>query len=250
MNISAAIETPKCREGAICILNKYCDRKWNKEIAKKITEVKFSKGQNIFHEGLPVFGAYFIQTGKVVIFNTGKNWAKQILHFATEGEMIGLAGYMSKVYMVGSQAIDDSVLCFIKIEDFRDLVRKDNLMAMQLIGLFNNELQHYEIRQKHLSQLRTDVRVAEALLMIMKSFGKLNTYGIVLDIPVSRSIIAETAGTSIENTSRILRKLIGNKVIRKDKRKILIRKPEKLFEMLLDSCCDEAVKKKCLPHLI
>lgn len=250
MNISATLETPKCREGEICLLSKYCNSKWNKEIAKKISKVKFSKGQNIFHEGLPVFGAYFIQTGKVVVFNTGKHWAKQILHFATEGEIIGLAGYKSQVYLVGSQAIDDSVLCFIKIEDFRDLIQKDNFMAMQLIGLFNNELQQYEIRQKHLSQLKTDVRVAEALLMLMKSFGKPNAYGIVLDIPVFRSIIADTAGTSIENTSRILHTLINKNIIRKDKNNILILRPEKLYDMLLDSCCDEAVKKNCLPHLM
>ena len=237
-----------------CLISNYCSTQWKQTIDHHKTIGTYKEKQSIFSEGNLKFGMYFVCHGKVKVFNTGKHDKHHIIRLATSGDILDLEEYVEKNYKISCTALENTVVCFIEKEIFLNLLKENSKFSIALIEYYAKELGHTGLRQQHLVLHNVKSRVAEALLMIKKYFGIAVKEGILLDVNLSQQDIADIAGTAVEEVNRALSVFKKGKIIdyhRKDK--ILLRNVDKLFEMILDDCCEKDMsinQMGCCKHLL
>jgi CRP/FNR family transcriptional regulator len=195
-----------------CFLCSFCIPAWKEAIALHKKTYQFKKGEDIFREGDPVKGIYFIYTGSVKVY---KQWGEQkqlILRFAKAGDILGHRGLGGVVeYPIGATALEDSKACFIS-NDFLEATLKTNPeLTYKLMHFYATELQKAEMRMRDLAHMEVKGRVAEALLELKNIFGVNHDQHIAATI--TRQDIASYAGTTYETVFKFFNELAEEKII-------------------------------------
>lgn len=205
---------------------KSCSPDWIQLISNKKSESKYKKGQHIFIASKPIFGIYFIKTGKIKISSDGWNGKEQIVRLATDGHILGHRGYGKETYPISAAALDESVICFVENHIIYETFMENPGFTYIMMMFYAQELRAVEARIKDMAQMTTTEKVASALLYLKEVFGYTN--GDVLNVNISRKEIAALAGISEEQTVRSLTDLENKKLIAKMKRNIRILNEEML----------------------
>jgi CRP/FNR family transcriptional regulator len=195
-----------------CFLCSFCIPAWKEAIALHKKTYQFKKGEDIFREGDPVKGIYFIYTGSVKVY---KQWGEQkqlILRFAKAGDILGHRGLGGVVeYPIGATALEDSKACFIS-NDFLEATLKTNPeLTYKLMHFYATELQKAEMRMRDLAHMEVKGSVAEALLELRNIFGVNHDQHIAATI--TRQDIASYAGTTYETVFKFFNELAEEKII-------------------------------------
>ncbi len=224
------IDCNKCKNDQ-CLI-KLCDKKWLKLVNGKKHQTVLSKGQPIFLEGYPVFGAYFIQQGKVKICSSNFSGKKQIVRLANDGHILGHRGYSGETYPVEAITLEDSRICFIDNQTLYDAFRSNPEFSFRGMMFYSKELRKSELRSKFFAQMTIEEKVIFAILYIASTFG-LTKKENALDVNLSRQEIAEIAGTNAEQVSRIITSLNKLKLIKTHEKKIIIADKEALKKRIV-----------------
>lgn len=195
-----------------CFINKGCSPQWLFKITEKKTCIKYKSGQQIIHEGSPVFGMYFIYSGKVKVFTSGYNGKEQIVRLAKTGQILGHRGYAREKYPIGAVALEDSWICFVDNDTLSAAFLENSMFTYELMMYYSDELRKSEARNKYMAQMTVYEKIMFALLMLYNHFGFKENSNIV-DIPYSRGDVASIAGTNPDQVSRFLAELKKDKII-------------------------------------
>jgi CRP/FNR family transcriptional regulator len=195
-----------------CFLCSFCIPAWKKAIALHKKTYQFKKGEDIFREGDPVKGIYFIYTGSVKVY---KQWGEQkqlILRFAKAGDILGHRGLGGVVkYPIGATALEDSKACFISNDFLEATLKTNHELTYKLMHFYATELQKAEMRMRDLAHMEVKGRVAEALLELRNIFGVNHDQHIAATI--TRQDIASYAGTTYETVFKFFNELAEEKII-------------------------------------
>lgn len=229
------IKNPTCDncQQSNCFINKFCSRKWKTSLAEHKSFGAYKRNQHIFAEGNIVFGVFFIYSGKVKVFSTGKDDRKQIVRLASSGEMLGLRGMAEKKYLVSGTAMEDSSLCFFHKDIFLKSIKENPDLALQIIQFYAQELCNLQLRQKAFTRFSMKERVAEALLMIKEKYGvKIAGETFLLDVRFTLLDLADLVGSSYEMVIRTMTLLKKEGLVKIQKGKIILNDCERLQKLL------------------
>ena len=101
-------------------------------IEKLITEKSFPKRHIIFWEDDPVKSIYLIKRGNVKLYKTQSDGRSQILNIYGTGGILGFDSLFGNKYLATGETIAESVLCQIKVEDFRKLLENEPAINLLL----------------------------------------------------------------------------------------------------------------------
>lgn len=213
-----------------CFLFKHCAPEWHHQLTAKKTCVRYKKNQQIIREGEYVDGIYFIQSGKVKVYKE-THYRGQIIRLATGGDILGhrVLGE-NKRYPISASTIEDSLICFIEQDTLFRLMKDNAMLSIRMMMYYADELKKTETRLRNMAIMTVRERVADALLMVQKTFGSDN--GSILDVDFSRKDIAEIAGTYAEQVSRYITEFKNEKILDLDGKKIILLQPDKLREII------------------
>ncbi|MFB6307059.1 MAG: Crp/Fnr family transcriptional regulator [Flavobacteriales bacterium] len=211
-----------------CFIQKGCNKEWLNILSDRKTMVTFDKGKEIIHEGNPVFGIYFIYSGKVKVTSTGFNDKRQIVRFTKEGDILGHRGYGGEIYPINAEAMERSEVCFIDNETVHEAFMENVHFTFNLMMYYSKELRNTEARMKYLAQMTVREKVVEALLYIGKVYGEdEGKRGLRLDI--ERREVGEFAGVNADQVSRVLSILKEEDTLTTDAKKLFIKSPSALY---------------------
>jgi CRP-like cAMP-binding protein len=164
-------------------------------------EQSFRKGEVINHEGEKITGFKYLKSGLVKLYRRSSVGEEQVITITRPFEFVSnMSIFSEERYQYSVSALEDSVVCVVKLDFIKGLFLKNGSFAMGLltkISKINDKIinQTLDIRQKNLVG-----RVAFVLLYFTKEIY--NTR--VFDIPVSRKEIADYIGMSTANVIRTL----------------------------------------------
>ena len=188
------------------------------------------KSQSFILEGSPVHGLFFIYDGKAKVYSRGIQGKDQIIRFAGNGDIVGHRGFLTfESYRISATAVEDSILCHFSSEVLLEMLHSIPNLSFDLMKFYAEELQRSEDKVKKFSQMNVRERVIDALMYIIKKFG--TTKGFI-NLKVSRREIADFAGTTEDQVTRVLSKLNQEKLIHLEKKLIQIVNMEMLQEEL------------------
>lgn len=192
----------------------------------------YKRGQVIFSEGIPPTGLFCIHTGKVKVFKTGDEGREKIVRLAGDGDVIGYRALLTGTpSTVSAAALEESVVCCIPQDTFFKLVRSNGTFSMRIIELLSAELGRAEEQIVHIAQRPVRERLAEALLLLKKTYGTEDGDSSALSVRLSREELAGIVGTAVETLVRAIAEFKKERLIGTDKRKIRILDLPRLIEI-------------------
>ncbi|MBL1281058.1 MAG: Crp/Fnr family transcriptional regulator [Fluviicola sp.] len=218
-----ATKIPACSE---------CDNKDNifctltPEQTEMISENKgsnfYKKGQAVFYEGNQSHGLFCIHKGKVKLSKLGENGKEQVIRFAKTGNILGYRSLFSnEPYQATATVLEDSYICHLSKEKYTDIMKENSKLSWKTMQLLSKDLKSAEQHLINIAQKTVKERIAEALQLLHTTFGFLED-GKTLSIMLTRSEIADIAGTTTETTIRTLAILCKENAIELEGKRIII----------------------------
>jgi CRP-like cAMP-binding protein len=183
------------------IVFSYLDDAAIQELCNNKDEMSFRKGEIINHEGEKITDFKYLKSGLVKLYRRTNTGEEQVITITRPFEFVSNMSIFSEDrYKYSVSAVEDSVVCVVKLDFIKDLFMKNGGFAMGLltkISKINDKIitQTLDIRQKNLVG-----RVAFVLLYFTKEIYN----SMVFDLPVSRKEIADYIGMSTANVIRTL----------------------------------------------
>lgn len=195
------------------------EKKW---ISDKKGDNFYKKGQVIFYEGNHANGLFCLFDGKVKLTKLGKDGKEQIIRFSKDGDILGYRSLLSnEPYHATATALEDSYICMITKEKFLQIIEENPKVSLKVIQLLSKDLKGAEQHLIDVAQKTVKERISESLLLLKNTFGYLAD-GETLNIHMTRSEIADMAGTTTESTIRTLAQLSDENLIKLEGKNIII----------------------------
>jgi CRP-like cAMP-binding protein len=213
-----------------CFLCRFCLKDWLPAIAANRKNIEIKKGQQLFKEGEPVNGIYFVYEGIVKVH---KRWSAEkelILRFAKKGDIVGQMGLgEAAIYPVSATAIEAGMVCYVDLVFFDSSLNINSGFTRQLLMVLVNDLQESEKRMRNLAHMPVKGRVAQALISLNTQFGTTNEGHI--NIELSRQDLAAYTGAAYESLFRVMNELVEDRLISVSGKSISITDEKKLLKL-------------------
>lgn len=164
-------------------------------------ELSFQKGGIIHKEGDPIQDFKYLKSGLVKVFRINSRGDEQIIAITRPFEFVSNMSIFSEdKYKYSVSAIEESIVCSIKLDHVKGLVAENGRFALELMTKISKIsdkiiLQTLDIRNRNLIG-----RVAYIILYFANDIYKAQ----VFDLPVSRKEIADYISMSTANVIRTL----------------------------------------------
>lgn len=180
-----------------------CLKNWLPAIAANKTTLKIKRGQQIFTEGQPATGIYFVNSGVVKLHKRWDADKELIIRFAKQDDILGIMnlGYEMD-NQVSATVLQNGSVCFIDFDFFESTLKVNSELAYKLTLFFSAELRESEKRMRNLAHMPVKGRIAQALLNLQKQFGN-NADGYI-ELELTRQDLASYAGATYETVFRML----------------------------------------------
>lgn len=182
--------------------------------------ILFKKKDVIFRQGTLTSHVMFLESGLIKLFKKWKNNKSIILKIASPGYFIGLVSiFGDSTFQYSATAIKDSNVYFIDISIFKSILENNGKYASYLLteicrdnlGIFDRLSSQYN------KQLPG--KIADIILFFAESIYKSQTF----EFPITRTELAELAGTTKESFIRTLAEFKNDKIIELDGKSVKIK---------------------------
>ncbi len=183
------------------------------ELCDNKVEQSFRKGEIINREGEPVSNFKYLKSGLVKLFRNTPSGEEQVITITRPFEFVSnMSVFSGEKYRYSVSALEDSVVCAVRLSFIKDLLLKNGAFATGLLtrmAEINEKIigQALDLRQKNLIG-----RIAYVLLYFSKEIYNSR----IFDLPVSRKEIADYIGMSTANVIRTMSEFKKEGIIRID----------------------------------
>ena len=167
-------------------------------------------GQTLFLEGDPAEDVFTLTTGMLTLYKLMSDGRRQITGFLVPGDFLGLA--FGRSYVYGAEAVTPATLCRFRRPQFLALLEEFPAMEKALLGRAATELAANQEQMLLLGRKTARERLASFLLRLASRQGM--GEGTPIELPMSRSDIADFIGLTIETVSRTFTQLRKEGVVR------------------------------------
>jgi CRP/FNR family transcriptional regulator, dissimilatory nitrate respiration regulator len=189
-----------------------------KELSGILMNCSFKRGQTIFSDGEDANGFYVLRSGRIKIFKLSYEGKEQILHIIGPGEPFGeVPVFAGEKFPAYAETMEESDAVFFPKDTFTGLIKKDPLIAMNMLAILSKRLKLFTRLVESLSLKEVPQRLATYLLYLRHDTGKDS-----VDLTIAKGQLASILGTIPETLSRILSKMVNQNLIRVQGRTIKI----------------------------
>lgn len=190
----------------------------------------YAKGEIVFRVGNPGAHVYFLETGRVKIFQPADSGREVILWFCLAGEIFGLAevarGGGGRV--VSAQACEASKVLAVSQDAFRGFVAARPKAALLSMQVLSSRLRGLSDVLVNLVADDVHTRIAKLILRLGARYGRRDGRVIHLDIPLTHQEIADMVGATRQTVTSTLSRLKRQGVLSIDTHRIDIESEELL----------------------
>jgi CRP/FNR family transcriptional regulator len=228
--MALVIQTPKKKCNCIsCELRNLAFSSLSDEDIELICEVReeisYSKGEVIHKEGDPIRYFKYLKNGLVKLYKVTENGEEQIVTVTRPFEFVSNTNvFHEEAYRYSLSALEDSVVCAIRIDLIKEMIIRNGRFALNLITVLSRTAENIislglEIRKRNLAG-----RIAFVLLY----FSGEIYHSRIFDLPVSRKEIADLISMSSANVIRTFSEFRRDGIIKTNGRTIEIMDMNKL----------------------
>jgi CRP/FNR family transcriptional regulator len=201
-------QTCEVRDKAIC---KALDDAELRQLNKISTAVKLHAGGTVFYEGDDSTYLFNVVRGALRLSKLLPDGRRQVTGFLFPGDFLGLS--VAGVYPYTAEALGPAELCRFERASLTRMLDRFPKLEHQLLSLASNELAQAQDHILVLGRKTATERIATVLLKLVDRIGKKGSGGCALDLPMTRTDLADYSGLTTETVSRTLSQLKKQGVI-------------------------------------
>ncbi len=161
------------------------------------------KGEMLFRQGEKSEGFYVMQSGSVSIFSLTPDGREQIICVFRPYESFAEVTLATvETYPANAVALESSQVVVVNKPHFRDLIRRQPELSLQMLGSMSLHLKHLVQSLQDFKSRQIEHRLAEWLLR--QSPAAAVGCPVAYDLPVSKKVLAGQLGVTSETLSRAL----------------------------------------------
>jgi len=196
------------------------------------THERFAKGGTIFRAGGPGRNVYFLESGRVKIFQPSASGREVLLWFCFSGEIFGLAEVArGGGREVNAQACEASDVLTVSQKQFKSFLRERPEASLLCMQVLSSRLRILGEVLVNLVSDDVNTRIAKLILRLSARYGRRVGREIYLAIPLTHQEIADMVGTSRQTVTSALSALKRQGVLSIDNHRIHIESEELLNEI-------------------
>lgn len=174
---------------------------------KKLSEAHdvriYKKKDDVYKEGSYPKGIYFLNKGKLKIYQTSDSGKELITELHKEGDFFGYLSLLrEEKYADTATALEECEVYMIPKEDVFSLIYKNAEVSRRFMELLSNNLRESEQQLVKLAYNSVRKRVAEALVKLSDTYKKEGE--VTFSMNISREDLANMVGTATETVIRTL----------------------------------------------
>lgn len=176
------------------------DFEHNDRLEAIVSHRDFSPGQVIFEEGDPADFVFNISAGEVRIYRLLPDGRRQVTGFLIPGDFLGLVS--EDTYAYGAEAIGEVELCCMRLSNLERLLNEIPPVREKLLDMSRDELAAAQEQMLLLGRKTAREKILSFLLSRHRHLDEPDGNEVVIDLPMSRTDIADYLGLTIETVSR------------------------------------------------
>ena len=174
---------------------------------------RLSAGQPLFHEGDPAERVFTVTRGSLKLYKLLPDGRRQVTGFMHAGDFLGVS--VNNEHAFTAEALEPTQLCSFPGPRFDSFVEGHATMERELYRLAAHEAAAAHEQFVLLGRKTATERVASFVLSLAERAERREGIAArLVDIPMSRSDIADYLGLTKETVSRVLALLKGRRLIR------------------------------------
>ena len=187
--------------------------KSNSKIAKYIKkDVLFKQGNFTSH-------VMYLKSGLVKLVRDGNSNRSLILKISTPGQFICIVSqFGASTYQYSSTAIEDCEVYYIDIDVFKSILENNGKYAVHLLEVICKDNLYILNRIMSQTQKQLPGKLADIILYFSEEIYHSNSF----EFPITRTELAELAGTTKESFIRTLTEFKNDKIIQIENKYIKI----------------------------
>lgn len=186
---------------------------------EKMHPKNYRKNHAIFTEKTLPTGIYYLQQGKVKKYKVDREGKEQIIYIYTAGEFFGYSALLGEEQYIDTViAIEDAVVCYIPKKDFENILDTSPTFSRLLLKSLSREFSALVNLMTVLSQRNVKERIALCLLILHDKYRIAGENEVLIGL--SRSDLANMAGTVLETLVRVLHDFKADHLVEMQGRKI------------------------------
>ncbi|HZT69996.1 MAG TPA: Crp/Fnr family transcriptional regulator [Terriglobia bacterium] len=181
------------------------------------------KDELLFAEGDPCEGMYVVQSGAIKVFKMAETGREQVLVIERAGSTVGeLPVFDGGNLPASAAALEHSTLLFLPKREFLSLCRQNSEVAFAVIRSLAWRFRYMTSLVEELSLKEVSHRLARFLRDRALSVGVRTRRGIEFPLEETNQQIAAEIGTVRDLVSRNLRRFVDRKIIKMERRKVIV----------------------------
>ncbi|WP_346856016.1 Crp/Fnr family transcriptional regulator [uncultured Draconibacterium sp.] len=198
-------------------------------LEKACFQTNFRKGELIFKEGAPAQHITYIRDGFVKLSKIIRAGKENIVSISKQGAYLGIQNLnkTNTINYFSAYAISDTLVCFLDIDYFDQLIKHNGEFASEVISyIINDEMGNFDRLLNNVQQ-QLPGRLASILFYFSKQVFCQNPF----NLNITKNELASLIGTSRESVTRLLKDFQDNGIIKMEKSSITILDEPKLMEI-------------------
>ncbi|MBU3127903.1 Crp/Fnr family transcriptional regulator [Clostridium sp. FP2] len=205
-----------------CVEDKTLDLIRESVIIKKI-----KKSQILFAEREIINNIYIVLEGKVTMYRLSEKGQKRVIYILNSGEIINEVIFDNSTASINCEGFEDSELISISKADLLKIMKQDFKLTEVILYSMSKKIRRLYRQIKNTVPIKMDKRVAAKLWKLSKDYGVQTEEGVLIDIKISITYLADMLGSSRETISRAVKELEIMDMVKIKHRKFIVNR-EKL----------------------
>lgn len=182
-----------------------------REVSKITTAVDLAKGATVFMEGDKNTYLFNVVSGAVCLSKLLPDGRRQITGFLFPGDFLGLS--VADTYAYTAETLSNTSLCRFNRANLIKILDRFPKLEHRLLELASNELSEAQAHMLMLGQKDVTEKISATLIHLINRIGQSCDGETILDLPMTRTDLADYAGVTTESVSRCFTKLRKASVI-------------------------------------
>ncbi|MEG1287471.1 MAG: Crp/Fnr family transcriptional regulator [Clostridium sp.] len=208
------------------IFNNITDK--SKSELESFGEKKYlKKGMHLFRDKDKVNNIYIVERGKVALYKLNESAHKKIIFILGKEAIINAVILDNLPASINCEVFEDAEILSFERVKFIDVMKNDFGLTTVVMDSLAIKVRRMYRQMKNTTPIKVEKRVAAKLWKLSKDYGVETKDGILIDLQISVTYLADMFGTPRETISRAL-KILQNEglIVWKSKQIIVINKDE------------------------